>query len=89
MPSVLIRNLDETTVCALKERAAKNGRSVQQELHAIVAAAVEQEAYLAHKWRAYENAHRLKEELRATGRDFGDSTLDIRADRDSDHGHSW
>jgi plasmid stability protein len=87
MPSVLIRNLDETTVCALKERAAKNGRSVQQELHAIVAAAVEHEAYVARKRRAFENAQRLREEL--GDRVFSDSTLDIRADRDSGYGHNW
>jgi len=36
MAKVLIRNLDERTVARLKERAARNDRSLQAELHTIV-----------------------------------------------------
>jgi antitoxin FitA len=43
MAKVLIRNLDERTVTRLKERAARNDRSLQAELQSIVerAAAVD------------------------------------------------
>jgi plasmid stability protein len=88
LPNLLVRNLEQRKLDALKARAAKKGRSVQQELHAIVDDAIKEEEYLARKRRAYENANRLKEELRATGRNFGDSTLDVRADRDSGYGHN-
>jgi plasmid stability protein len=36
MAEVLIRNLDERTVTLLKERAARNDRSLQAELQTIV-----------------------------------------------------
>lgn len=36
MAEVLIRNLDERTVARLKERAARNERSLQAELQTIV-----------------------------------------------------
>jgi plasmid stability protein len=36
MAKVLIRDLDDRTVARLKERAARNGRSLQAELHTIV-----------------------------------------------------
>lgn len=36
MAEVLIRNLDERTVARLKERAARNDRSLQAELQTIV-----------------------------------------------------
>ena len=36
MAKVLIRNLDERTVTLLKERAARNDRSLQAELQSIV-----------------------------------------------------
>lgn len=43
MARVLIRDLDESVVEKLKERASRNGRSLQAELHLIVerAAAVD------------------------------------------------
>ena len=36
MAKVLIRDLDERTIARLKERAARNKRSLQAELHTIV-----------------------------------------------------
>jgi plasmid stability protein len=36
MAKVLIRDLDERTITKLKERAARNNRSLQAELHTIV-----------------------------------------------------
>jgi len=36
MARVLIRDLDERTITKLKERAARNNRSLQAELHNIV-----------------------------------------------------
>ena len=41
MAQVLIRNLDERTVDKLKARAARNGRSLQAELQAILERAAE------------------------------------------------
>src|SRR5687768_3529199 len=86
VPNLLLRNLEQCKLDALKARAAKNGRSVQQELHSILEAAVVEEEYLARKRRLYEWAKAFGDELTASGRTFGDSTDDIRADRDSDHG---
>lgn len=78
MPNILIRNLSQETVDALKRRAKRHGRSLQQE----AAMAVEKVAaeidtdYVA-------EAHRIREELRASGRTFSDSTELIREARDT------
>lgn len=39
MGQVIIRNLDDSVVAALKARAAKHGKSLEQELREILAAA--------------------------------------------------
>lgn len=79
MPDVLVRNVPEHTVQALKSRATRHHRSLQGELMTIL-----QEAALPHMSR--EEHLRLADELRArlaaTGRDFGNSTDDLREDRE-------
>ena len=39
MPQVIVRNLDQRTVSALRSRAAAHGRSLEQELRIVLAAA--------------------------------------------------
>lgn len=42
MPALHIRDVPETTIAALKERAARHGRSMQQELRLLLLEAAEQ-----------------------------------------------
>jgi plasmid stability protein len=39
VPQVIVRNLDQQTVSALRSRAAAHGRSLEQELRIVLAAA--------------------------------------------------
>ena len=73
MAQVLIRDLDDETLKQLKEQAARNHRSLQGELHAIVtrAAAIE-------KGR---DAIMKKLEARSPRAQYTDSTLLIREHR--------
>jgi plasmid stability protein len=48
--NIHIRNLDDSTVRALKQRAARNGRSAEAEYRAILTAAAAQDA--GHDWRS-------------------------------------
>ena len=89
MPNLLLRNLEQPVLDALKERATKHQRSVQQELHAIVHEAVAPDMRQASRRAYYERAKAFGDRLAAGGRTFGDSTADIRADRDSGYGHTW
>jgi antitoxin FitA len=75
--SILVRDLDQKTSQRLKERARLNGRSLQQEVEAIVERAagmltMSEARRLPERWR-----HRLG------GRAFSDSAQLIREDRDS------
>jgi len=65
MARVLIRDLDERTITKLKERAARNNRSLQAELHSIVERAA--------------SAARLRRRL--SGRRHSDSAALIAEDR--------
>ena len=85
MSNLLIRNLDERVLGSLRARAARNGRSIQQELRAIVHDAVDEEVRRASRRAYYERAKAFNDRLAAAGRRLGDSTFDIRRDRDSDH----
>jgi len=78
MAQVLVRNLDEATVTALKARAKAHGRALEQELRMILTAAARptREEALA---RAAELRARMK-----PIEDF-DVVEIIRRDRDSDH----
>jgi plasmid stability protein len=59
MAQVLIRDLDETVVKVLKQRAAINRRSLQAELKAIL----EEQAHLAHKAAARSLAAHIRQRI--------------------------
>ena len=77
MGAILVRGLDQKTIERLKERARLNGRSLQQEVTALLERAAEtltmrEARRLADRWR-----HRL------VGRSLSDSAHLIREDRES------
>ena len=74
MAEVLIRNLDERTVARLKERAARNDRSLQAELQTIVERAAMMEAIDARVLAA-----RIRRKL--GNRQHTDSSVSIADDR--------
>lgn len=74
MARVLIRNLDERVVTRLKDRAARNERSLQAELQMIVERAAMSDIV---EGRAL--AARIRRKL--AGRKHGDSTPDVAEDR--------
>lgn len=59
MAQVLVRDLDETVVEILKQRAATNGRSLQAELKAIL----EEQAHMASKAEARALAARVRQRI--------------------------
>jgi plasmid stability protein len=73
---ILVRNLDERTVAALKERARQHRRSLSQEAKLILETASEVPAHTAG-----EVAARIREHLRRRGERFGDSAAAQRRDR--------
>lgn len=75
--NVLIRDLDEETVEALKRRATESKRSLQAELKAIVKESVAQD------WRkTWAAADRIFEELRLSGQKFPNIAELLREDRE-------
>jgi plasmid stability protein len=77
VPSIFVRGLDQKTVQRLKARARLTGRSLQQEVKAILERAagtltMSEARRLSERWR-----HRLGR------RSFSDSVRLIREDRDS------
>jgi plasmid stability protein len=75
--SILVRGLDQKTIERLKERARLNGRSLQQEVKALLERAAEtftirEARHLSERW-----TRRLRR------RSFSDSAQLIREDRDS------
>ncbi len=77
MGQLLVRGLDDCLIRALKQRAARNRRSVEAEHRAILEKALEPEAE-----SFFELAARLRAE---TPPQTSDSAALIRADRDRDH----
>lgn len=78
MPDVLIRNVPEMILAALKSRAAASRRSLQQDLLGILEAAVAERASPT----PAEIAATIRARLAASGRAFGDSTALVREDRE-------
>lgn len=74
MAQVLIRNLDDDVVARLRERAAREGRSLEAELRVILGRAVETPATVTAE------VERVRALL--AGRRFEDSTEMIREDRE-------
>jgi len=80
MGQILIRGIAEDVMKAFKERARRHGRSQEQEARMLI----EEAARESESWERFgQFADRMREELRRHGGDWGDSTADIRADRDS------
>jgi plasmid stability protein len=77
MAQLLVRDLKEETVAALKKRAKEHGRSAEAEHRAILEEALKQK-----KEDFWERAEKLRNELRETGRTFADSAELIRQARD-------
>ena len=86
MPDMLVRNIKPETMAFLKSKAAARGHTVQDEVRELF------DELARNDWNARLESQRraaeLRDRLRATGADFGDSTADTRADRDSDHGRA-
>ena len=79
MANILVRGLAEETKRALKERAARNHRSLQQEVLAILEDAATD---AARRQAAYERAEETRRRLVESSRVFSDSTELIREDRE-------
>jgi len=75
MAQLLVRDVPQDVVEALKQRAKEHGRSAEDEHRAIL-----EEALRAGRSGFWERAAKLREEMR--GRTFTDSTDLIRQDRD-------
>ena len=78
MTDLLVRNIPDDTLDSLKKRARRHRRSVQQEVLAIL----DEKAGEEDAPSAAEVAARIREHLRASGRQFADSIADLRADRE-------
>ena len=74
MAQMLVRNLDETTVKALKQRAKQHGRSLSSEVKIIL----QEAANVGSDWK------QQAEQVRAlfAGREFSDSSDLVREDRE-------
>ena len=78
MSDILVRDVPEQTVQALKQRAKENRRSLQQELISILESTVRESPS--------RNAARIAAQIRASlagkGRIFDDSAVLVREERD-------
>jgi plasmid stability protein len=78
MPDVLIRDVPGPVLEALKQRAAENRRSLQQELLWILEGEVQRPSRQA----AIRAADAIRERLARSGKVFSDSAELVREDRD-------
>jgi len=80
MGQILIRGIAEDVMLAFKERARRHGRSQEQEARLLI----EEAARESESWKRFARfSEKIQRELRQRGGDYGDSTVDIRRDRDS------
>lgn len=75
MADILVRNLDDETARRLKEKAKAKGVSVNETIHEAITAYVK-----PGKEEAWARIDAIRKKI---GRTKGDSTQDIRDDRDS------
>ncbi|MGH7477254.1 MAG: FitA-like ribbon-helix-helix domain-containing protein [Longimicrobiales bacterium] len=79
MGQILVRGIPDEEVEVLDARARRHGRSREEEVRRLIAAAVEDER----AWDSFlERASELRERLRADGRRFSDSAALVREDRE-------
>lgn len=78
MPDVLVRDVEDDILQALKERAKQNGRSLQKELKMLFRSLIQDNnpQIISDE----ETAAKIKESLR--GREFSDSAELLREDRE-------
>jgi len=76
MPDLLIRDVSDEIVEALKKKAADNRRSLQQELKMIVESAAKEDRILKAQYATI-----IRERLQAYGKEYKDSTELLRTDR--------
>jgi len=79
MKNVLVRNLSEKTVKELRNQAAENNRTLQEELKAILKKSIEDRRQFRN-WS--KNADRIFNELQESGQKFSDTTALLREDRE-------
>ena len=77
MPDVLVRDVPKATLEALKQRAKRRNRSLQQEVKTILERSAEGD--LAER---LDSLRRLRNQIRERNPEQSDSTLLIRQDRD-------
>lgn len=76
MPDLLIRNIDKETLDTLKSIAAKNNRSLQNELHEML------NAYSHSDLTDFRNlVNEIQAEYSASGKTFSDSVDALNEDR--------
>lgn len=78
MPHILIRNIPEAVLAALKERARQHGRSLQQEVASILQEAVRRTPPRS----AAEVAAAIRARLAQAGGDYGDAAAEQREGRE-------
>ena len=78
MPDLVIPNIDQATLDALKQGATRHRRSLQQELVTILEAAVREPV----QQTPAELAAAIRTRLAQSGRTFSDSTALVREDRE-------
>ena len=80
MAQILVRGIADDVMRAFKERARRHGRSQEQGARLLI----EEAALESEGWERFEKfSARMLRELRRGGEAYGDSTREIRADRDS------
>ncbi|MDP8923956.1 MAG: Arc family DNA-binding protein [Chloroflexota bacterium] len=78
MADILVRDVPQELLDSLKERAARNGRSLQREVMLILDGTLKEEA---RRRAALAAADEIRNRLAATGRTFSNSVDDLREDR--------
>lgn len=78
MPDILVRDVPQHTLEALKRRAKQNRRSLQQELLGVLEAIAEEQAVRS----PAQVAAAIRARLAQSGRAFGDSVELLREDRE-------
>ncbi len=77
MPQLLIPDIDDATFERLRQQAARHAQPVEVEVKEILASALAPQA--SDPWSAIDA---IREELAASGKDFGDSAELVREDRE-------
>ncbi|MBI4538353.1 MAG: ribbon-helix-helix protein, CopG family [Gemmatimonadetes bacterium] len=79
MAQIVVRGIPDEELDVLDARARRQGRSREEEVRRLIAAAVDEER----AWSAFlERASELRKRLRTRGRRFSDSARLIREDRE-------